>query len=115
MGELRTKYGVRSMPLRKDDEVQVVRGHYKGQQVGKIFSATEASSGSTSRGSRGRRPTGPPSTWASTPARSSSSSSRWTRIARTSLIAEPRDVLKLWARTRENTLKNLLLPWKLHK
>merc|ERR1739842_126836 len=34
--ELRTKYGVRSMPLRKDDEVQVARGHYKGQQVGKI-------------------------------------------------------------------------------
>eukprot|EP00091_Calanus_sinicus_P022644 TRINITY_DN7278_c0_g2_i1.p1 TRINITY_DN7278_c0_g2~~TRINITY_DN7278_c0_g2_i1.p1 ORF type:complete len:126 (-),score=38.23 TRINITY_DN7278_c0_g2_i1:131-457(-) len=34
--ELRTKYGVRSMPIRKDDEVQVVRGHYKGQQVGKV-------------------------------------------------------------------------------
>merc|ERR1712027_281217 len=32
--ELRTKYGVRSMPVRKDDEVQVVRGHYKGQKVG---------------------------------------------------------------------------------
>merc|ERR1712098_284503 len=35
--ELRAKYNVRSMPIRKDDEVQVVRGHYKGQQVGKIF------------------------------------------------------------------------------
>merc|ERR1712090_39817 len=34
--ELRTKYGVRSMPIRKDDEVQVVRGHYKGQQMGKV-------------------------------------------------------------------------------
>lgn len=34
--ELRQKYGVRSVPIRKDDEVQVVRGHYKGQQVGKI-------------------------------------------------------------------------------
>merc|ERR1711874_333669 len=34
--ELRTKYGVRSMPIRKDDEVQVVRGHFKGQQVGKV-------------------------------------------------------------------------------
>merc|ERR1711992_474006 len=34
--ELRTKYGVRSMPIRKDDEVQVARGHYKGQQVGKV-------------------------------------------------------------------------------
>merc|ERR1711974_233124 len=35
--ELRTKYGGRSMPVRKDDEVQVVRGHYKGQQVGKVL------------------------------------------------------------------------------
>ena len=34
--ELRTKYGVRSMPVVKEDEVQVVRGHYRGQQVGKI-------------------------------------------------------------------------------
>lgn len=59
--ELRQKYNVRSMPIRKDDEVQVtlrspdtffsvgnrnfslinfmqvVRGHYKGQQVGKVI------------------------------------------------------------------------------
>ena len=28
--------GVRNIPIRKDDEVQVVRGHYKGQQVGKV-------------------------------------------------------------------------------
>ncbi|KAL1114988.1 hypothetical protein AAG570_007811 [Ranatra chinensis] len=34
--ELKQKYNVRTMPVRKDDEVQVVRGHYKGQQVGKI-------------------------------------------------------------------------------
>jgi len=34
--ELRQKYGVRSMPIRKDDEVQVLRGHFKGQQVGKV-------------------------------------------------------------------------------
>lgn len=34
--ELRGKYGVRSMAVRKDDEVQVVRGHNKGQQVGKV-------------------------------------------------------------------------------
>merc|ERR1712170_101383 len=33
---LRQKYGVKNMPIRKDDEVQVVRGHYKGQQVGKV-------------------------------------------------------------------------------
>merc|ERR1712038_2236763 len=32
----RTKHNVRSMPIRKDDEVQVTRGHYKGQQVGKV-------------------------------------------------------------------------------
>ena len=34
--ELRQKYNVRSMPIRKDDEVQVVWGHYKGQQIGKV-------------------------------------------------------------------------------
>merc|ERR1712088_312434 len=34
--DLKQKYGVRSMPIRKDDEVQVVRGHYKGQQVGEV-------------------------------------------------------------------------------
>merc|ERR1712243_25452 len=34
--ELRTKYNIRNIPIRKDDEVQVVRGHYKGQQVGKV-------------------------------------------------------------------------------
>ena len=56
--ELRQKYNVRNIPIRKDDEVQVctygpfsklkrslltvvfvqvVRGHYKGQQVGKVI------------------------------------------------------------------------------
>ena len=34
--ELRQKYNVQSMPIRKDDEVQVVQGHYKGQQIGKV-------------------------------------------------------------------------------
>jgi len=34
--DLRQKYNVRSMPIRKDDEVQVMRGHHKGQQVGKV-------------------------------------------------------------------------------
>ncbi|XP_066129391.1 ribosomal protein uL24-like [Saccopteryx bilineata] len=33
--ELRLKY-VRSVPIRKDDDVQEVRGHYKGQQIGKV-------------------------------------------------------------------------------
>ena len=30
--ELRAKYKVRSLPIRKDDEVQVVRGGYKGRE-----------------------------------------------------------------------------------
>nr|XP_035978699.1 60S ribosomal protein L26-like [Halichoerus grypus] len=34
--ELGQKYNVRSVPIRKDDDVQVVRGHYKGQQIGKV-------------------------------------------------------------------------------
>merc|ERR1712170_119188 len=34
--DLRQKHGVKSLPIRKDDEVQVVRGHFKGQQVGKV-------------------------------------------------------------------------------
>ena len=33
--ELRDKYGVRSLPVRRDDEVQVVRGHYKDSK-GKV-------------------------------------------------------------------------------
>ena len=33
--ELRAKYNVRSMPIRKDDEVVVVRGTYKGRE-GKV-------------------------------------------------------------------------------
>eukprot|EP01117_Protostelium_nocturnum_P010760 TRINITY_DN3878_c0_g1_i4.p1 TRINITY_DN3878_c0_g1~~TRINITY_DN3878_c0_g1_i4.p1 ORF type:complete len:148 (+),score=27.76 TRINITY_DN3878_c0_g1_i4:79-522(+) len=33
--ELRTKYNVRSLPVRKDDEVQVVRGTLKGRE-GKV-------------------------------------------------------------------------------
>lgn len=33
--ELRDKYNVRSMPIRKDDEVRVVRGFYKGRE-GKV-------------------------------------------------------------------------------
>merc|ERR1711915_768293 len=35
--ELRQKYNVRSIPIRKDDEVQVTRGHFKSQQVGKVI------------------------------------------------------------------------------
>lgn len=35
--ELRKKYNVRSIPVRKDDEVMVTRGHFKGQQSGKVI------------------------------------------------------------------------------
>ncbi|KAF2294716.1 hypothetical protein GH714_015705 [Hevea brasiliensis] len=31
--DLRQKYNVRSVPVRKDDEVQVVRGTFKGREV----------------------------------------------------------------------------------
>ena len=33
--DLRKKHGVRSMPVRKDDEVSIVKGHYKGTK-GKV-------------------------------------------------------------------------------
>ncbi|KAG6331654.1 hypothetical protein ID866_7438, partial [Astraeus odoratus] len=33
--ELRTKYNTRSLPIRKDDEVRIVRGKYKGRE-GKV-------------------------------------------------------------------------------
>lgn len=35
--ELRQKYNCRSIPIRKDDEVVVTRGHSKGQQPGKVI------------------------------------------------------------------------------
>lgn len=35
--DLRQKYNVRSLPIRKDDEVQVTRGHHKSQTVGKVI------------------------------------------------------------------------------
>lgn len=34
--DLRAKYNVRSLPIRKDDEVQIVRGTYKGRE-GKVI------------------------------------------------------------------------------
>ena len=34
--DLRAKHNVRSMPIRKDDEVLVTRGHYKGQNAAKV-------------------------------------------------------------------------------
>lgn len=42
--DLRQKYSVRSMPIRKDDEVVVTRGHHKGQQPGKVVQVRKAGS-----------------------------------------------------------------------
>ena len=39
--DLRAKYNVRSMPVRKDDEVIVTRGHFKGQPAGKVIAVSE--------------------------------------------------------------------------
>merc|ERR1712109_180812 len=36
--ELRQKYSVRSVPVRKDDEVLVTRGPFKSAQAGKVIS-----------------------------------------------------------------------------
>ena len=35
--DLRKKHNVRSLPIRRDDEVVVTRGHYKGQQSAKVL------------------------------------------------------------------------------
>merc|ERR1712178_472692 len=57
--DLRQKHNVRSMPIRKDDEVTVVRGHYKGQG-GKVVRSTVRSSSSTLSEFTETRPTVPP-------------------------------------------------------
>merc|ERR1711997_51668 len=36
--DLRQNHNVRSLPIRKDDEVMVVGGHFKGQQTGRVIS-----------------------------------------------------------------------------
>ncbi len=38
--DLRKKHNVRSMPIRRDDEVVVTRGHYKGQQSAKVLAVS---------------------------------------------------------------------------
>lgn len=38
--ELRNKHHVRSMAIRRDDEVVVVRGHFKGQQPAKVLAVS---------------------------------------------------------------------------
>merc|ERR1711976_906624 len=35
--ELRQKYNIRSMPIRREDEISVVRGHYKSSLVSKVL------------------------------------------------------------------------------
>ena len=34
--DLRAKHNVRSIPIRKDDEVVITKGHYKGQPAAKV-------------------------------------------------------------------------------
>lgn len=38
--DLRKKHNVRSLPIRRDDEVVVTRGHYKGQQSSRVLSVS---------------------------------------------------------------------------
>ena len=95
--ELRQKHNVRSLPIRKDDEVMVVRGHFKGQQTGKVVQVfrkkfvihvermqrekvySMISVKNTSN--ENSRSTVPPSRSASTHPTASSPSSSWTRTA----------------------------------
>ena len=37
--ELRQRHNVKTIPVRKDDEVQVISGHHKGTQAGKVVRA----------------------------------------------------------------------------
>lgn len=41
--DLRKKHNVRSLPIRRDDEVVVTRGHYKGQQSAKVIAVRKHS------------------------------------------------------------------------
>eukprot|EP00069_Balaena_mysticetus_P012737 bmy_07531T0 len=67
--ELRQKYNVRSMPIRKDDEVHVVQGHYRGQQIGKVVQVYRKKSVIYVNECSGRRLMARLSMWAFTPAR----------------------------------------------
>ena len=37
--ELRQKYSIRSMHIQKDEVVQIMQGHCKGQQIGNVAQA----------------------------------------------------------------------------
>merc|ERR1712064_109302 len=79
--ELRQKHNVRSLPIRKDDEVMVVRGHFKGQQTGKVVQVFRKKFVIHVSVCSARRLTVPPSRSASTHPTASSPSSSWTRTA----------------------------------
>ncbi|KAL6067918.1 hypothetical protein STEG23_022534 [Scotinomys teguina] len=67
--ELRQKYNVQSVPIRKNAEVQVVRGHYKGQRLAQRSKCTGRNTSSTSKECSEKRLMAQLSVWASTPAR----------------------------------------------
>merc|ERR1711944_251821 len=75
--ELRQKHNVRSLPIRKDDEVMVVRGHFKGQQTGKVVQVFRKKFVIHVERISARRSTVPPSRSASTHPTASSPSSSW--------------------------------------
>merc|ERR1712137_682849 len=107
--ELRTKYNIRNIPIRKDDEVQVVRGHYKGQQVGKVTQCYRKKFMATLKGSSGKKPMVPQFQSASTHQKLSLSNWRWIRTERLLLSEGPREDWQLLAKTKANTPKKRLL------
>merc|ERR1712073_178531 len=112
--DLRTKYGVKNMPIRKDDEVQVVRGHYKGQQVGKVVQCYRKKFCVYIERIQREKANGASVYVGIHPSKVCIVSSRWTRTVRRSLIDVPRDVPKLLARIRASTQKRPQpLPWNL--
>merc|ERR1740124_1442049 len=115
--ELRTKYGVRSMPIRKDDEVQVIRGHYKGQQVGKVVQCYRSKFRIYIERIQREKANGATVNVGIHPSKVAIVKLRWTRTVRIFLTVELRVVLKLLARTRASTLKSQLPlpPWRQHK
>merc|ERR1711879_1059218 len=113
MGELRTKYGVRSMPLRKDDEVQVARGHYKGQQVGKIVQCYRKKFRVYIERIQREKANGATVNVGIHPSKLVIVKLKMDKTARPSWTGERRDAPRLWARTRGNILRRpQLLLWR---